>query len=234
MPSSELYITWLGQGGYLLDDGETRIVIDPYLSDAVEKVSGKKRLYPPPVAPEQLKCDLVICTHDHLDHLDPDLVEELDPSQAFAGPDSCTAHLRQLGRNNLFPLNRGSTMAMGNFALTAVFADHTTDSIGLMVNHNGHVLYFSGDTLYSERLLELSAFHPELVLICINGKLGNMNVQEAVQLTEALAPKVGIPAHYDLFAENAEDPQLYLKGLITVAGRLLERGQPTQLSQLGL
>ena len=234
MPLSELHITWLGQGGYLLDDGETRICIDPYLSDAVEKASGKKRLYPPPVAPKQLACNLLVCTHDHLDHLDPDLVTALEPSQAFAGPDSCVQHLRQLGRNNVTPLNRGTELTLGRFSLTAVFADHTPDSIGIMASHGGRLLYFSGDTLYNDKLLELSVFHPDVMFVCINGRLGNMNVREAVQLTEALRPKVGVPAHYDLFADNAEDPQLYLNGLTTVNGRILERGRPVSLAQLGL
>lgn len=232
--SMELHITWLGQGGYLLDDGDTRICIDPYLSDAVEKVSGKKRLYPPPIAPDRLQCDLIVCTHDHLDHLDPDLVTQTDPNQPFAGPDSCAAHLRQLGRNHVSPLNRGGTLTLDGFTLDAVFADHTADSIGLMVRHSGHTLYFSGDTLYNEQLKELTGFRPDLTFICINGRLGNMNVQEAVRLTQALSPKVGIPAHYDLFADNGEDPQIYLDGLTTVCGRLLRRGHPTPLSQLGL
>ena len=31
-------ITWLGQAGFLLDNGKTKIMIDPYLSNSVEKV----------------------------------------------------------------------------------------------------------------------------------------------------------------------------------------------------
>ena len=31
-------ITWLGQAGLLFDNGKAKIMIDPYLSDSVEKV----------------------------------------------------------------------------------------------------------------------------------------------------------------------------------------------------
>ena len=31
-------ITWLGQAGLLFDNGKTKIMVDPYLSNSVEKV----------------------------------------------------------------------------------------------------------------------------------------------------------------------------------------------------
>ena len=50
---------------------------------------------------------------------------------------------------------------------------------------------------------------PEFLFICINGKLGNMNAEEAVRLTEVLEPKAAIPTHYGMFASNTEDPEAY-------------------------
>ena len=48
-----------------------------------------------------------------------------------------------------------------------------------------------------------------MAIICINGRLGNMNVDQAVQLTRELKPKLGIPTHYGMFASNTEDPVKY-------------------------
>ena len=53
----------------------------------------------------------------------------------------------------------------------------------------------------------------DLMFICINGRLGNMNVDEAVRLTECIAPRVGIPTHYGMFESNTEDPQKYVSRL---------------------
>ena len=35
---NHMKITWLGQAGLLFDNGKAKIMIDPYLSDSVEKV----------------------------------------------------------------------------------------------------------------------------------------------------------------------------------------------------
>ena len=93
--------------------------------------------------------------------------------------------------------------------MTAVFADHSVPAIGVIVDHNGLTLYFSGDTEYHDRLCELADRKIDLMFICINGRLGNMNVEEAVKLTERIAPRVGIPTHYGMFESNTEDPKAY-------------------------
>jgi L-ascorbate metabolism protein UlaG (beta-lactamase superfamily) len=39
-----------------------------------------------------------------------------------------------------------------------------------------------------------------------------MNAQDAIELTSQLNPKLAIPMHYGMFAENTEDPQIFLEG----------------------
>ena len=66
-------ITWLGQAGLLFDNGKTKIMIDPYLSNSVEKYEPKNYRIQP-VNEDFLKVtpDVMIFTHDHLDHYDPE------------------------------------------------------------------------------------------------------------------------------------------------------------------
>ena len=52
-----------------------------------------------------------------------------------------------------------------------------------------------------------------MMFICINGRLGNMNVEDAVKLTKILSPRVGVPTHYGMFESNTEDPRKYLREL---------------------
>lgn len=80
----------------------------------------------------------------------------------------------------------------------------------MVVAHEGMTFYFSGDTLYNEKLEEISKHNPDVMFICINGKLGNMNVEEAVKLTGIIKPKLAVPTHYGMFASNTEDPQNYV------------------------
>ena len=61
----------------------------------------------------------------------------------------------------------------------------------------------------NERLRDYKRFDVDVLFICINGKLGNMNVEEAIKLTEEIGARVGVPTHYGMFAVNTEDPTKY-------------------------
>lgn len=216
-------ITWLGQSGYLLEDSGTRVFLDPYLSDIVNKVANRPRLIDPPVQPEEITGS-VICTHDHLDHLDPEAIEKMHRDQIdFYAPSSCKAHLEELGCTKIHPLDLGDTVQIGPFAFTGVFADHSVDAIGIFAEWNGHSFYFTGDTLANPKLEEMAAKKPEFLFVCINGKLGNMNADEAVQLTKVLKPKVAVPTHYGMFASNTEDPEVYTSRIS--CGYIMELGK---------
>ena len=117
--------------------------------------------------------------------------------------------LQKLGVKNKEAFNEGDKVTTGDFELEAVFADHTVPAIGVIVRCQGKTLYFSGDTYYHEKLEMLKDYNIDYMFICINGQLGNMNVEEAVKLTKIIKPKVGIPKHYGMFASNTEDPKKY-------------------------
>lgn len=209
-----LTIRWIGQGGYLLSDGKTRICIDPYLSDVVNRVAGRGRMVDPPFSPDALEADAVICTHNHLDHVDIDAIPLMKKDgMRFLAPLDAKETLLSCGVTDYLPFDEGASYRVGDFRLNAVFADHSVPAVGVIVRHGELCLYFSGDTEYNERLLALSAEKIDVMVICINGRLGNMNVEDAVKLTEHLAPKVGIPTHYGMFESNTEDPARYTSRL---------------------
>jgi len=223
-------IRFLGQSGYELQSGSTRILIDPYLSDSVNRVAGRPRRLPIPINPADIQCDAVICTHDHLDHLDPDTASQISKEQFFITTTEGKTHLEALGRTHAAALRAGESMTVGDFQITAVFADHTVEAFGLLVEAEGRKLYFSGDTLYNEKLLQISQYQPDITFICINGRLGNMNVDEALKVAKAIGAKVNIPNHYDMFASNSEDPHLFADRVD--GGRILEFNRTYTLEEL--
>ncbi len=193
----------------MLDTKNSQIIIDPYLSDSVNRVANRPRMLPIPVKPMDICCDAVICTHNHLDHLDPDTVKEISNGQRFITTNEGRAELEKLGKTNVVPLNVGESITAGDFEITAVFADHTVEAFGILVQCENKTLYFSGDTLYNEKLFEIAQYRPDITFICINGRLGNMNVNEALAVAKKIGAKVNIPNHYDMFASNSENPQLF-------------------------
>lgn len=204
-----LKIRWIGQGGYLLSDGEAEICIDPYLSDVVNRVAGRPRMVKQPFAPEDLRANAVICTHDHLDHVDIDAIPAMNKSIPFYAPSHAEKTLRTCGVESYFPFDEGQKYTIDTFEIEAVYARHSVPAIGVLIRHGGVTLYISGDTEYDERLEALKDKSIDVMIICINGRLGNMNAEDAVRLTKILSPRIGIPTHYGMFESNTEDPEVY-------------------------
>lgn len=96
-------------------------MIDPYLSDSVNRVAGRPRMLPVTINPEHVKCDAVICTHNHLD---PDTVKDIKDGQLFITTNEGKAELKKLGKTNVEALSTDESITVGDFEITAVFADH--------------------------------------------------------------------------------------------------------------
>jgi L-ascorbate metabolism protein UlaG (beta-lactamase superfamily) len=209
-------LTWITQAGFIFEAGGIRIVVDPYLSDVAEKKLGFTRLVDPPFSVPQLKPTAIFCTHDHVDHLDPLIIPKIAdcyPDCVFIGPPSVMKSLRTIGVSEarIRKLVRGEQTQVGLIRLTATPAFHTDSyAVGLFVETQEYLIYLSGDTLNSPGL-EMEIRHLanrriDAAIICVNGRLGNMGGDDALQLVKGIKPRAAIPMHYGLFAENTVDP----------------------------
>ncbi|MBE2213480.1 MAG: MBL fold metallo-hydrolase [Opitutaceae bacterium] len=209
-------ITWLGQSGFLVEVADQRLLIDPYFSDIVERKEGLRRLVPPPCRVEALAPHALFITHDHLDHYDPETVAAVMNTASgcrLIGPASVTAHAVRDGipKERLTCIAPGGTFAIGPFRITGTQARHSDAlAIGLLLRTPSECLWFSGDTLYFPELAacvrELAGGPPDIAFVCINGRLGNMNLHEAARVVAELRPRLAVPMHYGMFAENTADP----------------------------
>ncbi len=209
-------IKWIGQGGYLFSIGKKVLCVDPYLSNSVRDVEGLERLIPIPIDPQELKADMVISTHDHIDHLDEESIKHMNlANSVFAGPKTCVEHFMAMGipENRLLQLNAGDSIPLGDAVINGVYANHTPDSIGVVIQYNGYTVYIVGDSLYDEKLLDAGKYNPDILISCINGRWGNMGYDDAASLAIKLGVKVAIPSHYGMFAENTEDPDKFKDAL---------------------
>ena len=138
------------------------------------------------------------------------------PDCKFAGPTSTLNHFEKDGYNksNFTKLDIGDVFEDDTFKITAVPAYHSDPlAVGYVFEIAGKKLYISGDSLYQPTLsadVKKVCGAPDIVCICINGKLGNMPWEDAVKVVEELRPKFAIPMHYGLFARNTEDPRPFM------------------------
>lgn len=230
-----LVLTWLGQAGFVLELGRSRVLIDPFLSDY------ESRRYPAGLAASELgQVDWLLSTHEHLDHFDvawiPALLEH-SPHLRVVAPSA----MKQLaasvaGAERLTLVEPGHTLELAEgCSLEVVPAAHGvtveagyTDGSGPEgVQFVGYILrtatlgvYHSGDTLVTDAVLgALEGRSIDIALLPINGRsyfrervglVGNMSAREAVGLANRLGCRIVVPMHWDMFEGNTERPGAFV------------------------
>ena len=205
-------IVWLGQAGLLFvheKDGMT-VMIDPYLSNSVVKYEPQNdRRVPVNEAFLELVPDVMIFTHDHLDHYDPETVDvflaKAQKPILFLAPSSVYEKLKGYGQKHrvvLFDAFTEWTEEGIRFrAIRAVHSD--AHAIGVVVEdiENQKTYYIAGDTLYSSKIFEDLPETIDIAFLPINGVGNNMNVCDAKRFFAACRAKTAIPYHYGMFDE---------------------------------
>ena len=198
-------ITWIGQAGLLFEHNGFKVMLDPYLSDSVGKISPDKHRRVP-VCEElfSVKPDVMIFTHNHLDHYDPETVEKFikaDSKITVLAPLSVWNEVRKLGGNNNYVVfNRHTSWSEGALRFTAVKAEHSDPTpIGVIIDDGEHKYYVTGDTLYNEDIFDDVPNGIYALFLPVNGVGNNMNMTDAARFCERVSAKHVIPMHCGLF-----------------------------------
>lgn len=217
----ELAIFWLAQAGFAFKTAGGKIVyLDAYLSDVVETTFGFKRMIEPPIKAAEVRADIVLCTHEHLDHMDTEAIPVIaanNPAAQFAGPIECAKEFEKMGiaAERCTLLEEGKTVTISGTGITSVFADHgeyAPDALGLVLDFDGVRVYHTGDTAYRpDEMRPVMAMRPDVIIPCINGAFGNLDSRDAAQLVCDTGARLAIAAHFWMFVEHGGDPALFLK-----------------------
>lgn len=199
--------TWLGQAGLMLEHNGYTVLIDPYLSNSVFKLNPKNdRRIPVDERFLQIKPDMLIFTHNHLDHYDPETVDHYlgdETNVTVLAPRSVWDEVRKYGGNNNYVLfNRRTRWTEGGITFEAVLAAHSdTTPIGVVINNE---YYITGDTLYNKDIFEDIPQGLKAVFLPINGAGNNMNMTDAAAFAKKVGAEKVVPLHWGLF--DALDP----------------------------
>lgn len=220
----KLKITYLGQAGLLFESAGATVMIDPYLSNSVEKRNPKSyRRQPIDESFFGIKPDVMIFTHNHLDHYDPETVRHFltpDSTVTVLAPRSVWEEVRSMGGNhNYVQFDRHTVWTEKGITFAAVKAVHSDPAaVGVILDDGDKKYYVTGDTLYSREIfLDIPADIYALFLP-VNGAGNNMNMEDAAVFAEQIKAKKVVPFHVGMFDEKTAEgfacsnkviPQIY-------------------------
>lgn len=205
-------VFWLGQAGLLFEFNGVRVMVDPYLSNSVEKVEPKN--YRRQSIDEgffDIKPDILILTHNHLDHTDPETLERMFSKHCgicvLASYNAWQTARKFGGDNNYVMFNRGTVWTEKGIKFEAVYAEHSDDkAVGVIISYGGRNYYITGDTLYNKKVIKDINIPIDVVFLPINGVGNNMNMTDAAHFAEEIKAKTAVPIHFGMFDSlNADD-----------------------------
>jgi L-ascorbate metabolism protein UlaG (beta-lactamase superfamily) len=197
-------LTWLGHAAFRLDtDAGTRVYVDPFLGGNPSCPPGER---------EPERCDLVLLTHGHADHV--------GDTVAIAGRFGCPVVAQVEVRGWLTgqgladdgmatSVNKGGTVAVADVSVTLTDANHSSSApggaylgepCGLVVTPaGGPVIYFAGDTnVFGDMALIRRIYRPDVAVLPI-GDHFTMGPREAAVALELVGAARCVPCHYGTF-----------------------------------
>ena len=190
-------IRFLGHACFELVEGDTRVLIDPYLSENPKAAAQ----------PDELRPTLIFLTHGHFDHIGDTVdiakrtgaqcvaVKELAEELGGDGVESAVDPL--LGGTVTFDGGSVRLVPAWHFGVTPKGTVHAP--AGLVIKLGGHTIYHLGDTaLFSDLQLVGRRDPIDVALMCIGGHY-TMDRHDAVTAAELVGARQVIPCHYDTF-----------------------------------
>jgi L-ascorbate metabolism protein UlaG (beta-lactamase superfamily) len=200
-------IRFLGHAAFELRDGDTTVLIDPFLTGNPKAAVGANELSP----------DAILLTHGHADHLGDTVSIAKRSGADVVAIVEIANELTADGVQNVSDPNLGGTVERDWGWVRLVPAWHTSTTpkgtanvpAGLVVGFGGKVVYHLGDTALFSDLQLVGRRQPiDVALMCIGGHY-TMDRFDAVEAARLVGAKRVIPCHYDTFPPIATDAQAF-------------------------
>jgi L-ascorbate metabolism protein UlaG (beta-lactamase superfamily) len=190
-------ITWLKHDAFLLKGDGIVVAIDPYELRSV---------------PE--KADLVLVTHDHFDHCDPNSVRLVaKPDAVIVAPQNAAS---KLGKN-VRVVKAGDVLTEKGVTIKVVpaynvrperqrFHPKNYGGVGYLITLAGKTIYHPGDTDLIPEMDNLGQV--DIALLPVSGTYV-MDAQEAAETVKRIKPTHVIPMHYGSIVGSKADAEKF-------------------------
>ncbi len=189
-------LTWLSHGSWLIENGEHRVLLDPFLTDN-------------PAA--KIKADAlssighILLSHGHFDHVaDAAAIANRNGATIVASFEIAQWMSQQQGVASTVGMNLGGAIELPFGTVKMIPALHSSslpdgsyggEPAGFLLTIEGKRIYFACDTaLFSD--MRLYAHRVDVAVLPI-GDLFTMGIDDSVKATELIEPSVVLPAHYN-------------------------------------
>jgi len=99
--------------------------------------------------------------------------------------------------------------------VVAARSDHgdlSPHALSLFFDFGKTRILFTGDTALNIPLMQpLIGLKPDIFLPCINGRFGNLDGEQAAELTALVSPRIVVPCHFWMFKEHNGDPEAFIQ-----------------------
>jgi L-ascorbate metabolism protein UlaG (beta-lactamase superfamily) len=200
-------IRFLGHACFELTEGDTRVLIDPFLTGNPKAAAEASEVDP----------THIFLTHGHPDHYG-DIVDVAKRTGAqVVAIMEIAKELSEAGVENVSDPNMGGTIEFDDLWVRIVPAWHTSTTpngtaslpAGMAIGLGGKVVYHLGDTaLFSDLRLVGERNPVDVALMCIGGHY-TMDRHDAVKAAELVGAATVIPCHYDTFPPVETDAEAF-------------------------
>ena len=199
-------LTWLSHGSWLIESGDQRILLDPFLSDNPAAT----------VKPDNLDgINHILISHGHFDHVadaapianrnGATIVAIFEIAQWFSSQHSVASTIGMnlggavnipIGNVKMIPALHSSQLPDGSYG---------GDPAGFLLTIDGKRIYFACDTaLFSD--MKLYAGGVDVAVLPI-GDLFTMGIDDSIAAIKLIEPKSVLPAHYNTWPPIEQDAQ---------------------------